>query len=188
MDFHNHFPLRVAGERDWLDVRIDHRPLTCPVAAHFVASVDMTAFQAICPNDILVHGCEHRLHVTSVEAVVNTFKEVHFVRHSNLATSWPTLAQTPFSYTFLSPLKISDLCFTRLEPQRLVGLLSVSSATLLLFGSLRFVRHPPGIGSLLIACYRSGGLAATLASNGGPDECHGVGSAQVYLRRRALLA
>src|SRR6266478_9864099 len=134
MDFHNHFAFGAVGERGRLDVRIDHRPLTCPVAAHFV----------VCPNDILVHGCEHRLHVTSVEAVVNTFKEVHFVRHSNLATSWPTLAQTPFSYTFLSPLKISDLCFTRLEPQRLVGLLSVSSATLLLFGSLRFARHPLG--------------------------------------------
>ncbi|MBZ5615896.1 MAG: hypothetical protein LAO23_17960 [Acidobacteriia bacterium] len=38
MDFHNHFPLRAVGERDRLDVRIDHRPLTCPVAAHFVAS------------------------------------------------------------------------------------------------------------------------------------------------------
>src|SRR5438874_8219091 len=45
--------------------------------------------------------------------------------------------------------------------------------------NFRIARHPPGIGSLLIACYRSGGfLAATLASNGGPDECHGVGSAQ----------
>src|SRR6266567_2987568 len=103
VDFHNHFAFGAVGERDRLDVRIDHRPLTCPVAAHFVASVDMTAFHAVCPNDILVHGCEHRLHVTSVEAVVNTFKEVHFVRHSNLATSWPTLAQTPFFYT---PLKI----------------------------------------------------------------------------------
>src|SRR3989475_4164263 len=59
----------------------------------------------------------------------------------------------------------------------------------MLADNLRFARDPPGIGSLLIACYRSGGgLAATLASNGGPDECHGVGSAQVYLRRRALLA
>src|SRR5438094_5951909 len=140
MDFHNHFPMKAGGERDRLNVRIDHRPLTCPVAAHFVASVDMTAFHAVCTNDILVHGCEHRFHVTSVEEVVNTFKEVHFVRHSNRATSWPTLAQTPFSYHFLSPLKISDLCFTRLEPQRLVELLSVSSATLLQFGSLRFAR------------------------------------------------
>src|SRR3982074_113473 len=93
MDFHNDFPLRVAGERDWLNVRIDHRPLTCPVAAHFVASVDMTAFHAIGPNDLLVHGGEHRLHATSVEAVVNTFKELHFVRHSNLPSSWPTPLQ-----------------------------------------------------------------------------------------------
>jgi hypothetical protein len=75
------YPFKTPGEGDWLNVRIDHRPLTCPVAAHFVASVDMTAFHAICPNDILAHGCKHRLHVTSVEVVVNTFKGVHFVRH-----------------------------------------------------------------------------------------------------------
>ena len=36
---------------------------------------------------------EHRLDVTSVEAVVNPFKEVHFVRHSNLPSPWPALAQ-----------------------------------------------------------------------------------------------
>ena len=54
------------------------------------------------------------------------------------------------------------------------------SANLPLADYGRVARHPPGIGFLLIACYRSGGfLAATLASNGGPDECHGVGSAQV---------
>src|SRR5207245_11784125 len=123
MDVHNHFAFAAVGERDRLDVRINHRPLTCPVAAHFVASVDMTAFHAVCPNDILVHGCYHRLHVTSVEAVVNTFKEVHFVLHSNLPTSWPTLAQTPFSYTFLSLLNIPYLFFTLLELHRFVGLL-----------------------------------------------------------------
>ena len=87
MDFDNHLPFGAVGERDRLDVRVDHRPLTCPVVANFVASVDMTAFHAICPNDILVHGCEDRLHVTSVEAVVNTLKEVHFVRHANLPSS-----------------------------------------------------------------------------------------------------
>src|SRR5712671_2810755 len=58
--FHNHVPFGAAGERDRLDVRIDHRPLPCPVAAHFVASVDMTAFHSICPNDLLVYGGEHR--------------------------------------------------------------------------------------------------------------------------------
>src|SRR6266852_265541 len=69
------------------------------------------------------------------------------------------------------------------------AVLSGLSATLPLPDYFRFARDPPGIGSLLIACYRSGGfLAATLASNGGADECHGVGSAQVYLRGRALLA
>src|SRR5712671_181825 len=93
--FHNHVTFGDVCERDRLDVWIDHRPLTCPVAAHFVASVDMTAFHSICPNDLLVHGSEHRLHVTSVEAVVNTFKELHFIRHSNLPSSWPTLPQIP---------------------------------------------------------------------------------------------
>src|SRR6202011_4021998 len=41
---------------------------------------------------------------------------------------------------------------------------------------------------LLEKKYRSGGfLAATLASNGGPDECYGVASAQVSLRLALLL-
>jgi len=48
----------------------------CPVAAHPVTSVDMAAFQAVCPNDILLHGCEYYLHVTSVEMVVNVFYEI----------------------------------------------------------------------------------------------------------------
>src|SRR5258706_11054103 len=92
MDFDDHFPIGAVGKRDRLDVRIDHGPLTDPVAAHFVASPDMAAFHAICPNDILVHSCKYRFHITSVEAVVNPLKELHFVRHSNLPSSlapWP---------------------------------------------------------------------------------------------------
>src|SRR5216684_4098694 len=104
-------------------------PLMCPVAAHFVASVDMTAFHAICPNDILVHGCEQRLHVTSVEAVVNTFKQVHFVRHSSLPSSWSTLAQIPFSYTFLF-YDLRSVFRSYWSRKDYLGLLSGSSATL----------------------------------------------------------
>jgi hypothetical protein len=44
MDFDNHFAFGALGERDRLHVRIDHRPLPRPVLAHFIASMDMTAF------------------------------------------------------------------------------------------------------------------------------------------------
>src|SRR5512135_2737646 len=98
MNFHNHFPFATLSERDRLDVWVDHRPLTRPVPAHFVTSVYMTTFHAICPNDILVHGCEHGFDITGVEAVVNAFKEVHFVRHSNLLHHGPSWS---FSDTFL---------------------------------------------------------------------------------------
>src|SRR6266567_6141684 len=108
MDFDDHFPIGAVGKRDRLDVRIDHGPLTGPVAAHFVASADMTAFHAICPNDILVHSCKYRFHITSVEAVVNTLKELHFVRHSNLPSSCGTLAQTHFPTP--SSCRTSDPC------------------------------------------------------------------------------
>src|ERR1700733_14302973 len=99
MNFHNQFTFGTVGESDRLDVRIDHRPLTCPVPAHFVASVDMAAFHAICPNDILVHRCEHRLHVASVEAVVNTFEEVHVARHPNLLSPYGLLYFCSFCVT-----------------------------------------------------------------------------------------
>src|ERR1700688_2144460 len=112
MDFHNHFPFGTLSERDRLDVRIDHRPLTCPVTAHFVTSVYMTAFHPICPNDILVHGCEHGLHIARLEAVVNAFKEVHFVRHSNFLRHGPRWRKPHFPTP--SSFRISDLCFARL--------------------------------------------------------------------------
>ena len=54
MDFDNDFPLRPFGELYWLDVRIDHGPLACPVATHSLASVDVTAFHSICPDDLLL--------------------------------------------------------------------------------------------------------------------------------------
>src|ERR1700720_3545718 len=109
MDFHKHFPFGTLSERDRLDMRIDHRPLMCPVAAHFVTSVYMTAFHAICPNDILVHGCEHGLHIASVEAVVNVLKEVHFVRHSDLLRHGPRWRKPIFPHLTLlgSPICVS---------------------------------------------------------------------------------
>ena len=81
MYFHDDFPLRSGGERDRLHVRIDHGPLARPVTAYAVPPVDMSAFQSICPYDILVHGGEHRLHIALVESAVNMPEEFYFVRH-----------------------------------------------------------------------------------------------------------
>ena len=80
MDFDRDFPLRSLGELKWLDVRIDHGPLACPVAAHSLASVDVAAFHSIGPDNLLVHRCEECLHIASVEpVVVKTCKKVNFI-------------------------------------------------------------------------------------------------------------
>jgi hypothetical protein len=81
MHFDSDFPLRSFGELERLDVRIDHCPLAYPVAAHSLATVDVAAFHAICPDDVLVHRGEECLHITSVEPVVKTFKNFNFIRH-----------------------------------------------------------------------------------------------------------
>ena len=41
MNFDNDFPLAIGQDLDGLDMRIEHRPLTFPIAAHLVASVDV---------------------------------------------------------------------------------------------------------------------------------------------------
>jgi hypothetical protein len=74
MHFYDHFRLGTLGKRNRLDVRIDHCPLLRPVTAYSFAPVDMPPFHAICPNYIFVQGCEHRLHVASVEAIVDSPK------------------------------------------------------------------------------------------------------------------
>src|SRR5689334_5330956 len=41
MNFDNDFPLAIGRDLDGLDMRIEDRPLTFPIAAHLVASVDV---------------------------------------------------------------------------------------------------------------------------------------------------
>ena len=81
MDLYNDFSIGAKGELGRLDVRIDHRPLVCPILTHSINSVYVAAFHSICPHDFLVHGREHALHVASVEPIVNTLQKLHFIRH-----------------------------------------------------------------------------------------------------------
>jgi hypothetical protein len=74
MHFDDHFCFWAFRKRNRLDVRIDHCPLPRPVIAYSFAPVDMAPFHAICPNDIFVQGCEHRLHVARIEAIVDSLK------------------------------------------------------------------------------------------------------------------
>jgi len=74
MRFDDHFLSCAFRKRNRLDVGIDHCPLPRPIAAHSFAPADMSAFHAICPNYIFVQGCENRLHVASIEAIVDSLK------------------------------------------------------------------------------------------------------------------
>src|ERR1700758_1559841 len=74
VDVRDHFLLRADGEADRLDVRIDHRPLTGPVAAHAFATVDVPSFHSVGPGDVVAHGCKHRVHVAGVETGVDALE------------------------------------------------------------------------------------------------------------------
>jgi hypothetical protein len=84
MDVDYDFTVWPVGEPDWLDVRIDDGPLACPIVAYSIPSVDVAAFHPICPDDVLVQGRKHAIHVASVKPVVHVFKEFHLLGHSNL--------------------------------------------------------------------------------------------------------
>jgi hypothetical protein len=74
MHLDDYFRFSAFRKRNRLDVRVDHRPLPRPVTAHAFAPVDMAPFHAVCPSDILVQGCEHRLNVACVEAIIDSLK------------------------------------------------------------------------------------------------------------------
>ena len=74
MHLDDHFSFWALRKPNRLDVRIDHCPLPRPVTAYSFAPVDMAPFHAVCPNDIFVQGFEHRIHVASVEAIVDSPK------------------------------------------------------------------------------------------------------------------
>src|SRR5215470_1746467 len=80
VDFDSHLPFGAFRKRYRLDVRINRCPLARPVTADSFASVDVPSLHAVCPNDILMQGREHRLDVASVEEIVESLKEFHVIR------------------------------------------------------------------------------------------------------------
>src|SRR5438309_3013349 len=63
---------------------IDDPPLARPIATHTIPSVNMPTFHSICPDDVLMHRREHRLHIASVKPIVEKFEEFHFTGHQSL--------------------------------------------------------------------------------------------------------
>src|SRR4051794_7225903 len=72
MNFDKDFPLAVGRDLDGLDMRIDDRPLTIPIAAHLITSVDVATFHSICPNDLGMHGREDPLDVAAIEESIDS--------------------------------------------------------------------------------------------------------------------
>ena len=52
MSCDNYFALTVGCDLDGLDIRIDDCPLTLPIAAHAIASVDVAPVHSIRPKDL----------------------------------------------------------------------------------------------------------------------------------------
>jgi len=73
MNFDNDFLLAIGRDVDGLDMRIEDRSLTFPIAAHLVASVDVATFHSICPNDVGMHGGEDALDVAAIKEVIHSF-------------------------------------------------------------------------------------------------------------------
>jgi hypothetical protein len=73
MNFDNDFPLAIGRDLDGLDMRIEDRPLTFPVAAHSVASADVATFHSICPNDVRMHGGQDVVDVAAIKEVIHSF-------------------------------------------------------------------------------------------------------------------
>jgi hypothetical protein len=72
MNFDNEFPLAVGADLGGFDMRIDHRPLTLPIAAHLIASVDVATLHSICPNDVGMHGRENAFDVPAIEEGIDS--------------------------------------------------------------------------------------------------------------------
>ena len=100
MDVDNNFSRGASRESHRLDVWIDHRPLTCPVAAHAIPSMNVPTLHPIGPRDIRVHCRENALHGTSVEPVINMFEKFHFVGHSISVHRLPTNCNSHFRFSF----------------------------------------------------------------------------------------
>src|ERR1700730_881197 len=75
------FSVGARGEVPRLDMRIDHRPLTGPVAADAFASMHVAAVLAIRPHDVSVQGNKDPFDVTGIEALVNTLDKFHIAGH-----------------------------------------------------------------------------------------------------------
>ncbi len=69
----NDFPLAIGRDLDGLDMRIEDRPLTFPIAAHVVASVDVATFHSFCPNDGRDAWRRDALDVAAIKEVIHSF-------------------------------------------------------------------------------------------------------------------
>src|SRR5579884_165621 len=81
VNFYDHAAVTARRDLERLDMRINDCPLTLPIAAHLIASVDVTTFHSVCPSYIGVHGREDGLDVALIEQRIDPLQEFHFFRH-----------------------------------------------------------------------------------------------------------
>lgn len=84
MNLDNNLSIGTTREGNRLHTWINHCPLAPPIAANFVAPMDMAAFHSVGPDYVWVHAAKNTLHIASVEPLVKALQHFHLMQHSSL--------------------------------------------------------------------------------------------------------
>jgi hypothetical protein len=83
--FDDDLSIGTDGESHRLDVRIDNRPLTRPVAAHAIPSMNVAAFHPVGPRDVFPHGRKHGFYIPGIKSGIYAIEKRNLVRHSRFS-------------------------------------------------------------------------------------------------------
>jgi hypothetical protein len=63
-----HVPDRLGGD----SIAPDLGPLTIPIVAHLIASLDVATFHSICPNEVGIDGRKNAFDVPAIEEGIDS--------------------------------------------------------------------------------------------------------------------
>jgi hypothetical protein len=82
MDVDHDSPCIVGGETEGFDMRVYLAPLTGPVVANGLATVNVSALHPVRPLNVVMHGSQGRIDVAGIERLVRAAEKLLFGCHS----------------------------------------------------------------------------------------------------------
>ena len=79
MDFDNESALIVGFNAQRVDMRVEGAPLSSPVCANRILSMEVTAFHSVCPLDGRMHARQHCVDAARVEVCVGRDEDLPLV-------------------------------------------------------------------------------------------------------------